>query len=512
MNSLFLISIVFPLSFTGSLAFLIWYFLQMMFRQTSSKLQKLSLLAVSLLFLIPVMALVPTSWLNPVNSKTTPVTTHNPAYTLGETLGETAAQGQNTTVPTSPSSKTITKHLPSPLQSFAIVYTAATLSLAIFHVSRNWRFQTHLSASLTIPSPSIQQQYWQAAQQLGIQTPPPLYLSSMATTPLLTGLLKPRIILPQASVSNALLGYALLHELTHYKNKDLWQKQLVLLAHILHWFNPLTYFICKKFGQLCENHCDDGVTQLLPANQRQSYAHSLLSFAYGSPPNSVGFSASGNRLKNRLTRIISPAKPKKKIQLFLTLFLGAGVVFSMLAGCSLSAGAQSSSSLVKSQPPSSSQPVPTVASSSNSVQSQPQSIPSSKDQSVSSPTSSETMVHPVPDSTFSSRGFGQGHRGRDYNAPEGTPIYAVLDGTVLTAEYHYSNGNYLVLQHENGLVTLYSHCETLLVKQGDTVSQGTQIATVGSTGMSTGPHCHFEVQTSSGELLNPDDYIPLTTA
>ncbi len=115
-------------------------------------------------------------------------------------------------------------------------------------------------------------------------------------------------------------------------------------------------------------------------------------------------------------------------------------------------------------------------------------------------------MFPVPDATYSSRGMSAYHRGMDINAPTGTPILAANAGTVITAGSHYSYGNYVMIQHEDGIVTLYAHCSTLNVSVGDVVQQGQYIAAVGSTGMSTGPHCHLEFQ-MNGSLLNPANYV-----
>ncbi len=116
---------------------------------------------------------------------------------------------------------------------------------------------------------------------------------------------------------------------------------------------------------------------------------------------------------------------------------------------------------------------------------------------------------PVPDYVYSSRGGGpgQGHRGRDINAPEGTPIYAANAGTVITAGWHYSYGNHVVIQHPDGLITLYAHASYLAVTAGQEVKQNQYIANVGNTGFSFGNHLHLEFQRQGGGLLNPDDYV-----
>lgn len=85
------------------------------------------------------------------------------------------------------------------------------------------------------------------------------------------------------------------------------------------------------------------------------------------------------------------------------------------------------------------------------------------------------------------------HGGTDIAAAQGTPIVAAADGTVIAAEWHNSYGYYVKIQHDGTYSTLYGHCSSLLVSSGQTVKQGQMIAKVGSTGDSTGPHCHFEV-------------------
>jgi murein DD-endopeptidase MepM/ murein hydrolase activator NlpD len=84
------------------------------------------------------------------------------------------------------------------------------------------------------------------------------------------------------------------------------------------------------------------------------------------------------------------------------------------------------------------------------------------------------------------------HRGTDYAAPTGTPVYAAGDGRVVEAGYSRSNGNYLFIQHGEGFKTHYLHLNNKRVARGDRVEQGQVIGTVGSTGAATGPHLHYE--------------------
>lgn len=103
-------------------------------------------------------------------------------------------------------------------------------------------------------------------------------------------------------------------------------------------------------------------------------------------------------------------------------------------------------------------------------------------------------------------GAGNNHKGMDLAAPIGTPIYAAAAGTVTTARYSSSAGNWVVINHGNGLQTYYMHASALYVSEGQSVSKGQNIAAVGSTGQSTGPHLHFQVM-QNGTPVNPRNYL-----
>ena len=104
---------------------------------------------------------------------------------------------------------------------------------------------------------------------------------------------------------------------------------------------------------------------------------------------------------------------------------------------------------------------------------------------------------------------GQGktvHNGIDIPGTEGTAILAAADGTVTETGFDPERGNYLLIDHGNGLTTLYAACKEVDVSKGDAVKAGDEIAALGSTGASTGPHLHFEVR-QDGEAQNPTAYF-----
>ena len=106
----------------------------------------------------------------------------------------------------------------------------------------------------------------------------------------------------------------------------------------------------------------------------------------------------------------------------------------------------------------------------------------------------------------SSRIRSSRHTGLDISASTGTPIKAASSGTVTFSGRKGSYGNLLVITHGNGVQTYYGHCSELLVAKGEKVEQGQIIAKVGSTGISTGNHLHFEVRIN-GVAQNPQNYV-----
>ncbi|MGE4354382.1 MAG: murein hydrolase activator EnvC [Oscillospiraceae bacterium] len=108
-------------------------------------------------------------------------------------------------------------------------------------------------------------------------------------------------------------------------------------------------------------------------------------------------------------------------------------------------------------------------------------------------------IHPI----FGDERF---HSGVDITANSGEPIYAADDGTVQTAVYSASYGNYVVINHGNGYTTLYAHMSSMAVSAGQSVSKGQVIGYVGSTGWATGPHLHYEVA-YNGSRVDPMPYL-----
>lgn len=134
------------------------------------------------------------------------------------------------------------------------------------------------------------------------------------------------------------------------------------------------------------------------------------------------------------------------------------------------------------------------------------------------PSGGGSWGYPVGGGTYISSGYGNRsasisgwsfHGGIDIagGGIYGRPVYASRGGTVIAANWGNTGyGNYVIIDHGDGYASLYGHCSNLCVSTGQTVSKGQQIANVGSTGNSTGPHLHFEIR-KNGVKVNPSNYL-----
>ncbi len=130
-------------------------------------------------------------------------------------------------------------------------------------------------------------------------------------------------------------------------------------------------------------------------------------------------------------------------------------------------------------------------------------------------------LRPITSSARMSSGFGyrihpvtgksQFHKGMDFAAPIGTPIYATGNGVVTFSGWGTGYGRYVEVDHGNGTVTRYTHTSANYVNVGDTVYANQQIAAVGNTGRSTGAHLHYEVR-QNGQAVNPQTYLAMAPA
>ena len=182
-------------------------------------------------------------------------------------------------------------------------------------------------AGLVEPGADTQLLLQNCRQKLGVRKPVQLWISSAAPGPFATGLLHPRIVLPDRAFSQRELQYILLHELTHIKSGDLWVRWISMLAAAVHWWNPVIYLWNRKMVELSEESCDERVVLDWPSRERIDYGRVLLKTACAAAiPEGLTTSISTTKLlQRRLSRMFHTKNLTKKQKM-----ISAGVILALL--------------------------------------------------------------------------------------------------------------------------------------------------------------------------------------
>ena len=155
-------------------------------------------------------------------------------------------------------------------------------------------------------------------EKLKIKTRVELSCNPLLASPMLIGFLRPRIILPAHEWEDKELSYIFVHELVHYKQRDMFYKWLIQIVVCVHWFNPFVYLLEKEVNKSCELSCDEKVIAVLDDKARRDYGDTLISFLksnnlYKSSLASVTLTEGAEQLKERLGAIMKFKKKSKGI-------------------------------------------------------------------------------------------------------------------------------------------------------------------------------------------------------
>lgn len=162
------------------------------------------------------------------------------------------------------------------------------------------------------------------AGQTGIKKPVELCVNPLISSPLLVGFSRPCIVLPDTDISEKDFRYTVMHELTHYRRRDMFYKWLVQVVVCLHWFNPLVYLMSRKINKACEFSCDEAIIARLDSGSAQEYGRTLLNAmvkagSYKESLASVTLNENKEMLKERLGAIMRFKKKSKLKTAFSTL-------------------------------------------------------------------------------------------------------------------------------------------------------------------------------------------------
>jgi murein DD-endopeptidase MepM/ murein hydrolase activator NlpD len=289
----------------------------------------------------------------------------------------------------------------------------------------------------------------------------------------------------------------LLHEITHSNQLHSVDVILLELLLVFQWFNPFMYRYRLAFKEIHEYLADKGV--LIANRDKIAYQRLILNQIERSfninLASQFNYSLTKNRIK-MMTRINSGIPAKFKVLLVIPLVAILLLAFTI-----------DTSSMLEKIPIGSNNSISSLHSSSPELMFQKNNIPLifpvKRGEGVEISSSFGMRIHP-----FSKKKMM--HNAVDIRAPKGTPVYATADGLVRKVKANFvkgkSYGKYIIIDHESGYSTLYAQLSEYNTKEGQEVKQGEVIGYVGSSGLSTGPHLHYEIK-KDGEYINPENYF-----
>ena len=174
-------------------------------------------------------------------------------------------------------------------------------------------------------------------EKLNIKTRVELSCNPLIASPMLIGFFRPRIILPVGELEDKELSYIFVHELTHYKQRDMFYKWLIQIVVCVHWFNPFVYLLEKEVNKSCELSCDEKVLSVLDDKAKREYGDTLISFLkssnlYKSSLASVTLTEGAEQLKERLGAIMKFRKKSKVVIAITAIFTVAVCVCFFVTG------------------------------------------------------------------------------------------------------------------------------------------------------------------------------------
>ncbi|NBJ99957.1 hypothetical protein D5282_22355 [bacterium 1xD8-48] len=174
-------------------------------------------------------------------------------------------------------------------------------------------------------------------EKLNIKTRVELSYNSLIASPIMIGFFRPEIVLPVRELEDKGLSYIFVHELTHYKQRDMFYKWLMQIVVCAHWFNPFVYLLEKEVNKSCELSCDEKVISVLNDTERREYGDTLISFLksnnlYKSSLASVTLTEGAEQLKERLGTIMKFRKKSKVVIAITTIFTVAACICFFVTG------------------------------------------------------------------------------------------------------------------------------------------------------------------------------------
>lgn len=238
----------------------------------------------------------------------------------------------------------VSTQIPTFIHTLLVFFWSIGIFIMFFLLYRSVKQVKALhSSALPLQNEELNALYIECLNEVNSKHTIPIYSTAFLKSPVLAGFLHPRIYLPihlisdfnAGTISSTDIRYMLLHELQHYKHKDILIGYLINTVNVFYWFNPLIWYFLKRIRQERELACDSAVLQLLKETEYKSYGNTLINFAETialSPfPFTMGISGNIKQLKGRILNIASFHQPtfKQKIRGYLICIF----VSTIIIGC-----------------------------------------------------------------------------------------------------------------------------------------------------------------------------------
>lgn len=394
------------------------------------------------------------------------------------------------------------------LTKAAMVWLAGVLILLFFVIIVNIVFAVNVRKQNLRANEQTNKILKECKLKMGIKTDLPIVLTDAVKAPALYGLIRPSLLLPvniEEQIDSNQLQYIMLHELAHLKRKDIAVFWIITLFKIIYWFNPIIWYGLYRMRQDCEISCDALALSYIDYDDCKKYGHTIIQMLENitKPLKYIGIAGlwgSKSQLKRRIKMITLFNKNTYKLSILsITILILMGFVFLTNAN-------QKSISMEGLEK----EIYEMKTDEANEIE-----VNNTKEMLIEE--TSNAMIWPLPDSTKIVNPYGERkhpllnvtkkHTGIDIIGKVGSSIVAAEDGKVIYSDFDEAYGKTVIIDHGKGIASLYAHCSELLVEKGKEVKAGKAIAKVGNTGLSTGPHLHFEVRKDGKDVDPFDGYL-----
>lgn len=177
----------------------------------------------------------------------------------------------------SPSAPLTPEREPDPARIVLAVWLLGAAGTLIWNGTAHLRFLSWLRRwAAPVTDGEVIRAFNQLGDRLGLHRRPRLLVCQGLKVPMLAGIFRPAILLPQGDTTGEELGFSLLHELTHYRRRDIWLKTLAMWVNALHWFNPLMWYMVRLVERDTELACDEDALRRLPRSDYAAYGQTIL--------------------------------------------------------------------------------------------------------------------------------------------------------------------------------------------------------------------------------------------